>query len=323
MAEANKKKLHQLHSFGPDKESPTDLLHKCSPEKTQITNLEQETDLNLGLSLGGIYTQKNTGEKLFLARSSSIAGVMSLGKDSGEVDVQVNSFLSLSRSCSLPTGVEQEHRQVDLRKLLAMKQAGKKTEEQKKKNWISKSSLLHPSLLQINSQERSSANRKLIGLESTSTAKGPSSSLLLPGPKDAELQITSGMLRNGAAEGSGDSISPSEPRNAQTALTIGTTRKSTWPAAENTPNITRSKKAKIANDMDVMKQMPSVTTIGDGPNGRRVEGFLYKYMKGQVSIVCVCHGSFLSPAEFVKHAGGKDVSNPMKHISVFPTSFSY
>jgi hypothetical protein len=84
------------------------------------------------------------------------------------------------------------------------------------------------------------------------------------------------------------------------------------------------KKIKVSNScfqhngMDVMKQMPSVTTTGDGPNGKRIEGVLYKYMKGQVSIVCVCHGSFLSPAEFVKHAGGKDVENPMKHINVCP-----
>lgn len=70
------------------------------------------------------------------------------------------------------------------------------------------------------------------------------------------------------------------------------------------------------NGMDVMKQMPSVTTTGDGPNGKKIEGFLYKYRKGNVSIVCLCHGSFLSPAEFVKHAGGRDVENPMRHITV-------
>ncbi|KAL6324683.1 hypothetical protein AAG906_013496 [Vitis piasezkii] len=31
--------------------------------------------------------------------------------------------------------------------------------------------------------------------------------------------------------------------------------------------------------------------------------------KREVRIVCVCHGSFLSPAEFVKHAGGSDVAH--------------
>ncbi|XP_041002692.1 ninja-family protein AFP3-like [Juglans microcarpa x Juglans regia] len=86
-----------------------------------------------------------------------------------------------------------------------------------------------------------------------------------------------------------------------------------------------------ANDADkgakeivrnVLEGMPSVSTKGDGPNGKRIEGFLYRYRKGEeVRIVCVCHGSFLSPAEFVKHAGGGDVAQPLKHIVVNPTSF--
>lgn len=73
---------------------------------------------------------------------------------------------------------------------------------------------------------------------------------------------------------------------------------------------------------NVLEGMPSVSTKGDGPNGKRIEGFLYRYRKGEeVRIVCVCHGSFLSPAEFVKHAGGGDVAHPLKHIVVNPTSF--
>ncbi|RZR86311.1 hypothetical protein BHM03_00013491 [Ensete ventricosum] len=73
----------------------------------------------------------------------------------------------------------------------------------------------------------------------------------------------------------------------------------------------------------IMEEMPFVSTRGDGPNGRRVEGFLYKYRKGEeVRIVCVCHGSFLTPAEFVKHAGGGDVPNPLRHIVVNSFPFS-
>lgn len=73
---------------------------------------------------------------------------------------------------------------------------------------------------------------------------------------------------------------------------------------------------------NVCKGMPNVSTKGDGPSGKRIEGFLYRYKKGeQVKIVCVCHGGFLSPAEFVKHAGGGDVAHPLKHIVVYPTSF--
>lgn len=63
--------------------------------------------------------------------------------------------------------------------------------------------------------------------------------------------------------------------------------------------------------------MPWVFTRGDGPEGKRIEGILYKYGKGEeVRIVCVCHGNFLSPAEFVKHAGGGDVANPRRHIFI-------
>lgn len=73
-------------------------------------------------------------------------------------------------------------------------------------------------------------------------------------------------------------------------------------------------------ERNVLEDMPCVSTRGDGPNGKRIEGFLYRYRKGEeVRIVCVCHGSFLSPAEFVKHAGGGDVAQPLKHIVVSPT----
>lgn len=70
-----------------------------------------------------------------------------------------------------------------------------------------------------------------------------------------------------------------------------------------------------------LEEMPCVFTKGDGPNGRRVDGILYKYGKGEeVRIMCVCHGSFLSPAEFVKHAGGTDVTHPLKHIVINPNA---
>ncbi|XP_018502986.2 ninja-family protein AFP3 [Pyrus x bretschneideri] len=73
-----------------------------------------------------------------------------------------------------------------------------------------------------------------------------------------------------------------------------------------------------------MEDMPCVFTKGDGPNGRKVEGILYRYGKGEeVRIMCICHGSFLSPAEFVKHAGGSDVTNPLRHIVVNPAAPSF
>ncbi|KAI3452909.1 hypothetical protein Pfo_009572 [Paulownia fortunei] len=66
-----------------------------------------------------------------------------------------------------------------------------------------------------------------------------------------------------------------------------------------------------------MEDMPCVFTKGGGPYGRRVDGILYKYGRGEeVRIMCICHGSFHSPAEFVKHAGGPDVDHPLRHIVV-------
>ncbi|XP_051182555.1 ninja-family protein MODD [Lolium perenne] len=72
----------------------------------------------------------------------------------------------------------------------------------------------------------------------------------------------------------------------------------------------------------MMQEMPCVCTKGL-PNGRKIEGFLYKYRRAEeVRIVCVCHGSFLTPAEFVKHAGGGEVANPLRHIVVNPVAHS-
>ncbi|KAI5422943.1 ninja-family protein 6 [Lathyrus oleraceus] len=71
-----------------------------------------------------------------------------------------------------------------------------------------------------------------------------------------------------------------------------------------------------------LSQMPYVSTKGNGPNGKRVNGFLYRYSKcDEVSIVCVCHGSTFSPAEFVQHAGGTDISHPLRHITVNSSVF--
>ncbi|KAK4357997.1 hypothetical protein RND71_023607 [Anisodus tanguticus] len=72
---------------------------------------------------------------------------------------------------------------------------------------------------------------------------------------------------------------------------------------------------------NTLENMPCVFTKGDGPNGRRVDGILYRYGKGEeVRIMCVCHGSFHSPAEFVKHAGRTDVAHPLKHIVINPNA---
>ncbi|KAK6925123.1 Tify domain binding domain [Dillenia turbinata] len=65
--------------------------------------------------------------------------------------------------------------------------------------------------------------------------------------------------------------------------------------------------------IDAVDMMPSVTTVGNGPLGRRIEGFLYKFSSPEeVKLVCNCHGRVFSPAGFYKHAGGTDVPNPSR-----------
>ncbi|XP_019100451.1 PREDICTED: ninja-family protein AFP1 [Camelina sativa] len=68
-------------------------------------------------------------------------------------------------------------------------------------------------------------------------------------------------------------------------------------------------------------QMPCVTSTGNGPDGKTVNGFLYRYSKSEISIICVCHGTSFSPAEFIAHAGGTNVSHPLRHITVIPSTF--
>ncbi|KAA0068079.1 hypothetical protein IC582_008378 [Cucumis melo] len=74
------------------------------------------------------------------------------------------------------------------------------------------------------------------------------------------------------------------------------------------------------NNVASFEQMPCVSTTGIGPNGTKIvtTGFLYRYSNLEVSILCVCHGRSFSPAEFVKHGGGGEVSHPLKHITVLP-----
>ncbi|KAH6810644.1 ER lumen protein retaining receptor family protein [Perilla frutescens var. frutescens] len=69
-----------------------------------------------------------------------------------------------------------------------------------------------------------------------------------------------------------------------------------------------------------LPRMPCVSATGNGPNGRTVTGFLYRYNKTEVSIMCVCHGTSFSPAEFVAHAGSVDVTHPLRHITVVPSA---
>ncbi|WOL03704.1 ninja-family protein [Canna indica] len=62
--------------------------------------------------------------------------------------------------------------------------------------------------------------------------------------------------------------------------------------------------------------VPLVSTTGNGLNGRTINGFLHRYNDSDIKILCVCHGNSFTPAEFVRHAGGTNISQPLRQIVV-------
>lgn len=145
---------------------------------------------------------------------------------------------------------------------------------------------------------------------------------------DPEVHVHTEIGPKHSAEGIALNIQTSTKQENGSMASQKTTANEISPRPTDSKTETPAKKIKLGNYcslkgdvMEILRQMPSVTTTGDGPNGKRIEGFLYKYRSGQVCIVCVCHGSFLTPSEFVMHAGGKEVANPMKNITVFSNSF--
>ncbi|KAK4709946.1 hypothetical protein R3W88_004459 [Solanum pinnatisectum] len=93
-----------------------------------------------------------------------------------------------------------------------------------------------------------------------------------------------------------------------------------FPESNGEKLLKKVKNSNVVTSMDtsdLLRIMPSVTTSGGIINGKLIEGFLFNYGKGkQTSIVCICHGRFFSPAEFVKHGCGKEVDNPMEFINI-------
>ncbi|XVE54684.1 hypothetical protein DITRI_Ditri03aG0101800 [Diplodiscus trichospermus] len=321
----------QTNFLFQEKQQSANLLQRFSSEKhylgqTHISShntIHPEVDLNLRLSLGEIYS--GYPKERPLTRSSSIAGAVNLEKNSCDLYEKSlpKSFLSLARSCSLPVEVERSKRLVSMKELRIMRRVeAKKRVIEKQRN-----------------AEKASDKEKMEGPPSSPTkipAWAAASAAKCPALNRAIEKIKEGFRKLEGLEGSGTkgrsvSESSSKPIKAEPAITFNTisNEKPIKLKHDETRPENPTKKAKLSNSciqdggMEVMNKMPSVTATGDGPNGRKIEGFLYKYLKGQVSIVCVCHGSFLSPEEFVKHAGGKDVTNPMKHINVCSTSFSY
>jgi len=90
-------------------------------------------------------------------------------------------------------------------------------------------------------------------------------------------------------------------------------------AQDNSSNLkSGTTSSQLVGDNASIPNFHWVTTTGVGPNGITISGILSSYSSSQVKIVCICHGTQMSPAEFVQHAGSIDVSNPERSIVVNP-----
>ncbi|XXG46595.1 hypothetical protein AAC387_Pa02g1402 [Persea americana] len=293
------------------REINTELSNKCSMDLLQHFPAEihrkdefpsdeyEDIELNLGLSLGGCFGVDTCQNRLAL--SSSIGGTAILQRDS---DAFSSSAASLSigsllmRASSLPTQADEERRKRrEMQSLRRMEAKRKRTEKQRNSRAASGASL-----------ERSCEEHKRVeegGLIAVSVVQNNRRTQGLSGGMDAS-----------------PTSSQSLPEHTEQKPIVPPTRSTSMGRRYNpTKNLSMDNRSEMEMSRSVMEEMPCVSTVVEGPNGiRKIEGFLYKYReREELRIVCVCHGKFLSPAEFVKHAGGGDVAHPLRHILVNPS----
>ncbi|KAJ6843344.1 ninja-family protein AFP3-like [Iris pallida] len=253
-------------------------------------------ELSLGLSLGGCFGDpKEKG----MVRSSSVSAFPPESRHAGDG--------AIARTCSLPAEIEEEwRRRKEMQSLKRMEAKRKRSEKRAKERREEEEEAAAAAA--VPAKEAKGALRWAGAGKPASQGSIGSSGSSSSGVLDLESKPMHGLdatSLNGSVEVRSPSVSP----------TLG--KRTNPPKEEDEP----SKKRMRSNETErsMMEEMPCVSTRGEGPDGRRIEGFLYKYRKGgEVRIVCVCHGSFLTPAEFVKHAGGGDVDHPLRHIVVSP-----
>ncbi|KAI3729261.1 hypothetical protein L6452_17914 [Arctium lappa] len=289
---------------------------RSDPEEDPGSVSGEEVELNLGLSLGGRFgVDKSNNNKLI--RSSSIAAILPVVKDDGVLGggpsnpVPGRSYSGLIRTSSLPVETEEEWRK--RKELQSLRRLAAKRRRSEKQRNLTKGE--RDEYVAAMSRVGSSAGPPFPSSKwaSGGATSGGGGGLSPPTSLESQGSMSEFESRHRqGSSGSGGETSSLQERKSQDA----SGSKSNPPEGESA-----SKKQGKEIGSCSIEEMPCVFTQGDGPNGRVIEGILYKYGRGeQVKIMCVCHGSFLSPAEFVKHAGGTDVDHPLKHIVVKPSS---
>ncbi|XP_010476399.1 PREDICTED: ninja-family protein AFP2-like [Camelina sativa] len=332
---------------------PRDLLRGFMSENgvgsggTGETDCDDEAaiELNLGLSLGGRFGVDKTPRKL--KRSSSVIGTLPFDDDSTATTVTgmeeaepENYTVGLVRTTSLPAEMEEEWRKrKEMQSLRRMEAKRRRCEKQsfrvgnsddqtvsfENERWVtaSKSGFLQRHLV--------SSNRQLCV---DSDGGGGGGGGVTGGGSSSSLSELDNKNQQGSSNSCNDERSPKVVGGCSSNSGSNGTEKPNSVTRVNKVNenenekgedsVDRKGKGMMANSTTGLFDMPCVFTKGDGPNGRRVDGILYKYGKGEeVRIMCICHGSFLTPAEFVKHGGGGDVDRPLRHIVVNTSSSTF
>ncbi|XP_054809400.1 ninja-family protein AFP2-like isoform X2 [Prosopis cineraria] len=349
--EETRRKAMETLSLQIDK-YPRDLLRTfMSRDDTQQSdNAEpeagsEEIELNLGLSLGGRFGVDKHAKKL--GRSSSIVGTMPLVRENESTTPPTPSYPPLLRTSSLPTETEEEWRKrKELQTLRRMEAKRRRSEKQRNSKTERDGGEGRTEL------EGPKGNDWAFGLPmwaSASSRQVVLSDVLAQGKAHGLLGGTAGFHGGGSSPGIPEMEGkPFQGRTADWAREPDYAlpfiqERSNQDAEGSSGTKSNENETKTPSEVEnlsrkphhgpnrgreigsnSMEDMPCVFTQGTGPNGKRIEGILYRYGRGQeVRIMCVCHGNFLSPAEFVRHAGGGDVAHPLRHIVVNPSSTPY
>ncbi|XP_051117494.1 ninja-family protein AFP3-like isoform X2 [Andrographis paniculata] len=295
-AETSIEKFNRLMNIEVSRDPPEKFANRSNfpaeikRRRTDDDEEEEEIELSLGLSLNGRFGLDPAAKRL--KRSSSVSNLISTvdfsdngSSSGGGGNYQMRgSYAPLARTCSLPVVSDEWRRRKELNSMKSM-EARKKRMEKLKSGKV----VRDKEAFTENVQPGNGSPADAIGVQATHQSHG--SSALSP----FQGQMMDGMKTMSESKSSSSLNLPHDDEAEQRSSGRGD-----------------NKSLKNA-----LFDMPYVTTRGDMPNSTKVEGFLYRYRKGDdVKIVCVCHGLFLSPAEFVKHGGGggEDVAQPLKHI---------
>ncbi|KAF8040391.1 hypothetical protein BT93_B2582 [Corymbia citriodora subsp. variegata] len=271
--------LQRFTSSSSSSSGAASQSHPASEYKTPNQETE-ELELSLGLSLGGRFGVDKSSKRL--TRSSSIAGSFPLFRED-------DSAATTKTTPPAPSYTA----------LVRSSSLPAETEEQ----WRKRKEL--QTLRRMEAKRRRSEKQRSV--------------------KDDRLEIETQVGALAAKQGSsgyGDARSSLGSQTLQRRVSLDTVSSSGGISVEQMTSTQRSDSSEIRGKeigTSTMEDMPCVFTKGEGPNGRRVDGILYKYGKGEeIRIMCVCHGSFHSPAEFVRHAGGGEVAHPLRQIVINP-----